>query len=48
MNKNQYYKERTEDMVNKIMYQKIQHFKRKGFSNFNNPCKEKHFLKERI
>lgn len=32
MNKSQYYKERTEDMVNKIMYQKIQHFKRKGFT----------------
>ena len=32
MNKNQYYKERTEDMVNKIMYQKIQYFKRRGFS----------------
>jgi hypothetical protein len=32
MNKNQYYKERTEDMVNKIMYQKIQYFKRKGFT----------------
>ena len=32
MNKNQYYKERTEDMVNKIMYQKIQYFKRRGFT----------------
>ena len=32
MNKNQYYKERTSDMVNQIMYQKIQYFKRKGFT----------------
>jgi len=32
MNKNQYYKERTEDMVNKIMYQKIKYFKRRGFT----------------
>ena len=32
MNKNQCYNKKDCSMVNKIMYQKIQYFKRKGFS----------------